>query len=310
MFETQTFAYASKRSASLMKRLKSGEILVFDGATGTYLQANGLEPGGCPELFNLEKPEIVTGMANAYFSAGSDAVLTNSFGGNRFMLAKYKVADKTREINRTAAANAREAAPDDNHFVCGSMGPTGEFMEPLGTVSESQMYDVLAEQASALAEGGSDAIMIETQFGLEEARVAIRAARENTNVPIMSTMVFDLGPRGYFTMMGVTPEQAAKGLREAGADVVGSNCGNGVDRMVEIANKMRSADAGLMAIQSNAGMPKPTKGGMIYPETPEYMAERYKALSEIPINILGGCCGTQPEHIATLRKTLDRRTKS
>ncbi len=293
--------------STLINRLNSGDIMVFDGATGTYLQQCGLEPGGCPELFNIEKSDTVQQMARDYFSAGSDIVLTNSFGGNRFMLKKYGVADQTHQINVAAAQNARAAIPDSNHFVCGSIGPTGEFIEPLGNVSETQMYDVLAEQVCALAEGGVDAIMVETQIAIEETALCIKAAKENTSLPVMATVVFDLGPRGYFTMMGVTPEQAAVRLRSAGADVIGSNCGNGIDRMIEIAQKMRSVDDGLMVIQSNAGIPKPTKNGMIYPETPTYMTERYSKLASMPINILGGCCGTGPNHIKALKNMLTVR---
>jgi 5-methyltetrahydrofolate--homocysteine methyltransferase len=283
----------------ILDRLARGETLVFDGATGSYLQGHGLAPGGCPELMNDTDPEVIQQMAAAYFASGSDMVLTNSFGGSKFMLKKYGVGDRVRELNMKAAQNARAAAPPGK-FVVGSVGPTGEFIEPLGNVTEDEMYDAFAAQITALEEGGADGVMIETQLGLEEATLAVRAARENTKLVVMSTMVFDKGPRGYFTMFGVTPERAVEGLTEAGADIVGTNCGNGIERMIEIAEKMRAVTDGYLAVQSNAGIPAIIKGEICYPETPEMMAEGYKKLAKIPINVLGGCCGTTPAHIKAL----------
>ena len=288
----------------MLNHLAQGKFLILDGATGTYLQQHGLEPGGCPELLNLSAPELITQMAADYFAAGSDGVLTNSFGGNRFMLSRYGVGDQIEKINRAAAENARAAVPPGK-FVCGSIGPTGEFMEPLGPVAKTEMYDVFAEQATGLNAGGIDAIVLETQLGLEEATMAIRACKETTGLPVIASMVFDLGPRGYFTMMGVSPSQAAQELRSAGADVVGSNCGNGIERMVEIATEMAAVDNGLLTIKSNAGIPRPTKDGIIYPESPEYMAEHYTKLAQLPVRVLGGCCGTGPKHIARLRDAVD-----
>jgi 5-methyltetrahydrofolate--homocysteine methyltransferase len=284
---------------SILERLARGELLVSDGATGTYLQAHGLEPGGCPEEFNASHPDVVAGMARAYFEAGSDMVLTNSFGGNRFMLKKYGYGDSVPEFNRLAAQHARSVAPP-GRYVIGSVGPTGEFLEPVGPVSEAEMLDAFVEQITALEEGGADGVAIETQTSLEEARLAIRAAKENTRLVVMATMVFDKGPRGFFTMMGVTPPQAAVELRKAGADVVGSNCGNGIDKMVEVARQMRQATDGYLLIHSNAGIPAMKSGQVIYPETPEYMAPRFKLLAELGVNIIGGCCGTGPEHIRAL----------
>jgi len=291
--------------ATILERLQAGETLISDGATGTYLQQRGLEPGGCPEEFNASQPDIVRGMARDYFDAGSDMVLTNSFGGSRFMQKKYGYGERAPEFNRLAAEHAASQKPDANHYVLGSVGPTGEMMEPLPDgVSESEMYDALAEQMSALAEGGADAILVETQMALEEAIVGIRAARESTHLPVFATMVFDMGPRGFFTMMGVTPERAVSELRAAGADVVGANCGNGIDRMVDLAAQMRAVDDGLMLIHSNAGIPDMKDGQIIYNEGPEFMAERFARLAEMGVNILGGCCGTGPDHIRALRAVI------
>ncbi len=287
----------------ILVRLGAGEILLLDGATGTYLQDRGLEPGGSPELMNAEAPDIVRQMAADYFATGADMVLTNSFGGSKFMLKKYGVGDRVQELNRLAAEHARSAAPLGK-FVVGSVGPTGEFMEPLGEVSEQEMYDAFATQITSLAEGGADAVVIETQMAIEEATTAVLAARENTELVVMSTMVFDKGPRGYFTMMGVTPERAVVELREAGADIVGTNCGNGIEKMLELGAIMRAVTDDLLIIQSNAGIPSIIKGEICYPESPEFMAEKYGKLAEMPINVLGGCCGTKPEHIKLLVETV------
>ena len=293
------------RPPTLLERLQRGDRLISDGATGTFLQQHGLEPGGCPEEFNSSHPEVVRQMAREYFDAGSDMVLTNSFGGSVFMQRKYGYGERVREFNRLAAEHARSQAPAEG-LVVGSVGPTGEFLEPLGPVSESEMYDAFAEQVTALAEGGADAVVVETMTAIEEAALAIRAARENTSLTVMATMVFDRGPRGYFTMMGVTPERAAVELHQAGAQVVGTNCGNGIDNMVEIAQRMREATDSYLLVHSNAGIPSMRGGRIVYPESPDFMAERFQSLSDLGVNILGGCCGTGPEHIRALTQALGR----
>jgi len=283
----------------ILDRLAAGDTLIFDGATGTYLQNNGLEPGGSPELMNAANPEVIKGMAKHYFDAGSDIVLTNTFGGNKFMLERYGAGDRLFELNRLAAEHARSVAPEGK-FVAGSIGPTGEFIEPLGTATEDELYETFSEMSKAFEAGGADAVMIETQLAIEEAAIAVRAAKETTGLVVMATMVFDKGPRGYFTMMGVTPEQAVEGLEEAGADIVGTNCGSGIEKMVEIATRMRAVTDKYLVVQSNAGLPIIKNGETCYLETPEFMAKHYRELAELPINILGGCCGTTADHIRAL----------
>lgn len=290
---------------SILDRLQRGDVLISDGGTGTYLQQHGLEPGGCPEEMNVTLPDVVRGMASDYFDAGSDMVLTNSFGGNKFMLKKYGHGNQVEKFNRLAAEHARSQAPE-GHYVGGSIGPTGEFLEPLGEVSEQEMLEAFIDQATALEKGGADAVVIETKTAIEEVRLAIKATKENTDLTIMSTMTFDKGPRGFFTMMGVTPEQAVIEMEKAGADVVGTNCGNGIDIMIEIAHQMRKATDVPMIIHSNAGIPAIIKGRIVYPETPNYMAEKFKVLYDMKVNILGGCCGTTPKHINQLAATLNR----
>ena len=287
------------KTPSLLDRIAAGELLVSDGATGTYLQGRGLEPGACPEEFNSDHPDVVRGMAADYFAAGSDMVLTNSFGANRFMLKKYGHEDKVAELNRLAAQHARSQAGPEQ-FVVGSVGPTGEFLEPLGPASREEMLDAFVEQVTALEEGGADAVVIETMSAVEEAALAVEAAKSHTKLVVMATMVFDRGPRGFFTMMGVTPERAVRELAAAGADVTGANCGNGIDVMVDLAREMRQATDGPLLVHSNAGLPAYQGGVIVYPESPEYMAERFKTLADMGINILGGCCGAGPDHVRAL----------
>ena len=284
---------------TLLERLDSGNVLVSDGATGTYLQSHGLEPGGCPEEFNVTQPATVRKMAAEYFEAGSDIVLTNSFGGTKFMLEKYGNGDRVEEFNAMAAQHVNAVAPASG-IVAGSVGPTGEFVSPLGDVSKSEMKDAFTEQVIALEKGGADTIVIETMTAIEEAVLAVRSAKDNTKLPVIVTMTFDKGPRGLFTMMGITPKEAVIQLENEGADVVGSNCGNGIDVMLEVAREMREAASGYTIIHSNAGIPVIRKGQVVYPEDPDYMASRFYRMVKMGINIVGGCCGTTPRHIKSI----------
>ena len=197
--------------SGILDRLKAGEVLISDGGTGTYLQGKGLRQGESPEAWNLSHPDLIQGMAADYFAAGSDMVETNSFGCNPFVLTKHGLGDRLEELNRLAAQHARLAAPP-GRYVIGSVGPTGEFLEPIGAVSVEAMYEGFVRQVKALAEGGADAICAETMTSLEEACLAVKAAKAHTNLAVMAPMTFDKGPRGNFTMMGVSPEDAVRGL--------------------------------------------------------------------------------------------------
>ena len=283
--------------------LETGKTVLSDGATGTFLQYNGLEPGGCPEEFNISHPDIVKRMSKEYFEAGSDIVLTNSFGGNKFMLQKYGYGDRVDEFNRLAAKHATANRPEGK-FVLGSVGPTGEFVAPLGAVSSEEMSESFSEQIAGLVAGGVDGVTIETMTALEEAKLAISEARKHPGLTVMTTMTFDKGPRGLFTMMGVTPERAVKELIDAGSHVVGSNCGNGIEVMTEVARKMRQATTAPILIHSNAGIPTIRKGHILYPETPEFMANYFLELADLGINFIGGCCGTTPKHIKAINSKL------
>ena len=292
--------------ADLLRMLRRGETLISDGATGTYLQSRGLGDGD-PEEWNATRPDVVREMARDYFDAGSDLVLTNTFGGTRVRQRHYGFEDRVREFNRLAAEHARSQAPN-GRFVVGSVGPTGEVLnDPLkdDPIGESDLYDAFAEQITALADGGVDAVNIETMIDVEEAKIAIRAARENTDLVVFSTMFFDKGPRGFFTMMGTPPDVAMRELVAAGADVVGANCGNGVDVMLDLARQLRAATDAPLLVHSNAGIPVAKGGEVIYPESPEYMAPRLKAMvEEAGVNVVGGCCGTGPAHIRALARAL------
>ena len=294
-----------KISHSLLERIESGETLISDGGIGTYLQSHGLEAGGDPEEFNITNPETVKLMAKEYYDAGSDIVLTNTFGGTIFRQKHYGLDHKVHELNEQAALIAKSQTPEGK-FVLGSVGPTGQFLEPYGDISEKDMYEGFKEQILALEAGGVDGIILETMTALEEAAIAIKVALENTNLLIAATMTFDKGPRGFFTMMGITPEDAAIELSNAGAHIVGSNCGNGIDNMIEIAQRMRDSTDIPLIIHSNAGIPSMKSGNIIYPETPEYMAERFMKLKDIGINIIGGCCGTSPFHIKAIHESLKK----
>ena len=286
----------------LLERIREGEVLLSDGAVGTYLQGKGLAIGDAPETWNLSHPDVVRQMAADYFAAGSDLMATNSFGGNSFRLGHQGLEEHLEEVNQTAAALARSAAPEGG-LVMGSIGPTGEFLEPLGSVSPGEMYEAFSRQMEALVIGGADAFCIETMPALDEATLAVKAAA-TLGLPVLATMTFDIGPKGFATSMGVTVETAAEGLAEAGADVIGSNCGSGIEQMVEIARALGKASQLPLIIQSNAGLPELEDGVAVYKELPEHMASHCAELVEAGAGIIGGCCGTTPQHIEAMAEVI------
>jgi len=291
---------------NFLERLKAGEILCSDGAWATELQKMGLEPGGNPDELNLTKPELPRQIARNYCEAGADMILTNTFGSNGFRQRHYGLANKVKDLNIAGAKHSKEIAKEFGAFVVGSMGPSGEMVEPLGLVSNKEMYENFLEQALALKEGGVDAVVVETIFALEELRQAVRAAKD-AGLFTMATMTFDPGAFGFKTMWGVSTEQAARGMDEAGADVIGTNCGNGIDNMVKIVKEMRPHTKKPILVHSNAGVATKIVNGLpFYEETPEQMAERVKDLAAAGAAIIGGCCGTTPEHVRRFRQEIDR----
>ena len=289
------------------ERVAQGDILISDGAMGTYLQAKGLSPGECMESWCVSHPDVIKGIHEEYIAAGSDIVETNSFGGTCYKLKPYGLADKVRELNQAAAALAKQAMAGKG-YVAGSVGPTGRIIEDEGgDVTPRDLYKAFKEQVLALEEGGADALCIETMASLGEAVQAIKAAKENTKLPIICTFTFEPGARGFRTMMGVTPERAAREAVAAGADVVGANCGNGIVNMIEITRQMHTAQPRTpILINANAGMPVLEGEKTVFKETPEFMASKVPELIRAGAQIIGGCCGTTPEHIAAMVRAVSQ----
>lgn len=288
--------------SSILEQLKT-EILVSDGAMGTELQSRGLPPGYCPEEFNFTHPEIVQQIHREYFEAGSDIVTTNSFGSNRFRLREFGFESRVREICKRAVELAQEARPAGK-YIAGSIGPTGQILEPLGTTPIAEVQDAFREQVNALAEGGVDIFFIETMMAIEEAELAVMEAKERTGLPVAATMTFELGPRGFRTRWGVDIAAAIQRLIDAGADIVGANCGKGFDQMVDIVKEMRALTTKPILAQPNAGLPRWSEGKAEYAETPESIIPKVEKILLNGANIVGGCCGTRPGHIRTIRQVV------
>jgi len=282
-------------------RLSQAKILIADGATGTTLQQAGLPPGAAPDRWNLENPDAIRALHRGYVAAGSNLILTNTFGGSRPRLEMEGLGDQVREINLAAARLALEIAGDEV-LVLGDIGPTGELLEPLGTLTYDGAVAAFAEQASALAEGGVDAILIETMSDLNEAKAAVEGVRQVTDLPILVTMSFDTNGR---TMMGVTPADAARELWDLGVDVVGANCGRTLSETLDAIRHMREVlpEATLMA-KPNAGLPHMDGLESVYDVTPEIMADYARQYAALDVKIFGGCCGSTADHIQAVALAL------
>lgn len=284
-------------------------VTIADGAWGTELDTLGCPPGYCREIWNIERPDLVERVARSYVEAGSRILLTNTFGGNRFVLGRHGLADKVGEFNRAGAAISRQAA-GSGALVFGSIGPSS-MMLLMGDVTEDELYEGFCEQAEALAEGGAEAIVVETMSDLIEATAAVRAAK-TTGLVVAASMTFDAGPDHTRTMMGVTPEQAAAALTEAGADILGCNCGIGIDNYILVAGRYRSVTDKPIWVKANAGAPQMRGGRTVYTMSPESFAQKVKDLIAAGANIVGGCCGTSPAFIRAMvgsrygMETIDR----
>jgi 5-methyltetrahydrofolate--homocysteine methyltransferase len=285
--------------AALIRELVARGPVLTDGAWGTQILARGLTPGQLPDLWNLSHPDRVEAVARAYVDAGSDVILTNTFQANRFALRDH--AHDVTAINRAGAEISRRAAREQAK-VFASIGPTNTMLVS-GDIDESELRDAFTEQAMALADGGADAIVIETMSDLDEAVLAVRAVG-TTGLPVVACMTFDSGRNKDRTMTGVTPEQAAVGLAAAGADVLGANCGMGVDVAAPICAALAAATDVPVWIKANAGMPELLGREVVYPMTPATFARHVQSLLTAGADFIGGCCGTTPEYISALARTM------
>jgi 5-methyltetrahydrofolate--homocysteine methyltransferase len=293
-----------------LERLRAGEILCSDGGWGTMLMARGLKPGDSPEALNLSNPEALVEIAKLYVDAGAELITTNTFGGSSLKLKSYSLDADTEKIN-AAAVEVLKPVVAGKAYISASIGPCGKLLKPYGDTEPEAIAESFSRQIGAVIEAGTDIVCIETMIDLTEAQLAIKAARSiSSEIPIIATMTFDSTPRGYFSTMGVPIEKACEGFAEAGADVVGSNCGNGIEKMIEIAGEFIKYSKLPVIIQSNAGVPENRGGEVVYPESPEYMTERIPQLIDLGVKIIGGCCGTGPEHIAAFRKVIDAARSS
>ena len=285
-----------------LSRLKSGRVVVADGAMGTMLQSASLPVGASPEAWLLENPDLVCGVHRAYVEAGADLILTCTFGGTRTRLKRPGLSDRVAEVNRRAVEVAREAA-EDQTYVAGDIGPLGEFLAPMGKITYEQAVDIFAEQARALAEAGVDVLYIETMSDLNEARAAVEGAQQvSSGVPITITLSFD---RNGWTNMGVSPEQAARTLLAMGVDGIGANCGATLEMTEGALAKIHEvAPQAILIVKPNAGKPRMVNREEVYDATPADMAEYARKFVALGARIVGGCCGSTPEHIQAIAQAM------
>ena len=291
------------RTSALWARLSAGEVLISDGATGTLLQGMGTPRGQSPEVWVIDQPDQIRDLHRRYIEAGSNLILTCTFGGTRFRLSGHGLADRVVEVNRRAAELARAEAGSDV-FVGGDMGPTGKLLKPLGPLTAEQAADAYAEQATGLAEGGADFLLIETMSDLGEAQAAIEGARRATDLPIVCTFSFDT--RGH-TMMGITPGAVAEQIGPL-VEGVGANCGKDPAEYALFLHAMNSAAPDvLLWAKPNAGLPRMMDDQAVYDATPAYMGQIALDLCQAGAQVIGGCCGTTPDHIRAMAKTLENQ---
>jgi 5-methyltetrahydrofolate--homocysteine methyltransferase len=286
--------------------LRTTDYVVLDGAMGTMLFAAGLTSGASPEEWNISHPDLIQAIHRQYFKAGSRIVLTNSFGGTRFRLQLHGLQDRVHELNYAAARNARTEADGIPHLalVAGSMGPTGELLQPMGNMTFEDARSAFAEQARALAAGGVDLLWIETMSDLEEVRAAVEGIRSVSTLPICATMSFDTNGR---TMMGVTPAAAARTMKVLGLAGIGGNCGNGIEEIEDVIDEMhREAPDMKLIAKANAGLPQWRGEQLTYDATPSHMGSYAQRVQALGATFVGGCCGNGPAHIAAMAEALQQ----
>lgn len=296
---------------SLKERIKQG-LFLLDGAMGTQLFARGIEAGKCNDYLNIESPELILDIHQAYFQAGCDAVLTNTFGANKYALARHGFSNKVKEINTAAAQIARRAAGEEK-YVLGDIGPSGDFLQPLGNLKPEELKEAFTEQAKALSAGGVDGFIIETMTSLDEATIAVEAVKSlSGELPVFASFAFDRAGGDFRTMMGVDVESAVSKIVSLGVDAIGFNCGTAtLDEYTELAGKYASAVKQLgkdvlIFAEPNAGKPELVDGRAVYKVSPEDFAAAVEKIHSAGINITGGCCGTTPEHIRVLAERLKK----
>ena len=291
---------------SLADQIKNG-LLILDGAMGTQLMANGIQPDKCNDYLNIDSPELIVRIHSAYFDAGSDAVLANSFGANKFTLVRHGHSEIAEKINFAAAQNARKAAGEDR-YVIGDIGPTGDFLKPLGTLDADELKAAFAEQAKGLADGGVDGFLIETMTALDEAVITVEAIQSVCTLPIFVSFAYGPAGKNYKTMMGIDIDSAVSQIIPLGINAIGFNCGTiPMGDYVKLTEKYAQALAGsdtIILAEPNAGLPELVDGKTVYRLEPGEYAEFAKKIADAGAGIIGGCCGTTPEHIKALAKRL------
>ena len=285
--------------------LTASNCTLADGGWGTEFQGLGLVPGASPEEWNLAHPERVTQVARSYVQAGARIILTNTFGGNVFILSRHGLDDRLEEVNRRGAEISREAAGDDA-LVFGSMGPTGKLLQT-EEVTKDEILTTYARQSEALWRGGADALLIETMIDIEEMILAAQAASQATPLPYVLSMTFDSGKEKTQTMMGVTPEQAVTTMEKSGAWMVGANCGVGPETYVKVCQKLRASTTKPIWVKANAGIPQMVGTDVVYTQGPDIFSYFALRLRDAGANVIGGCCGTTPAHISKLNEVLFNR---
>lgn len=287
---------------TVIEQMKKNGLLL-DGAMGSMLIARGMPPGMASEMMNIKKPDIVLEIHQAYLSAGSDVITTNTFGGSRIKLKKANLDHLTETVNRSAVKIARQAVGKDQ-FVAGDIGPMGDMLQPLGLITEEEAAESFSEQTRFLSDAGVDLFIVETMFDVNECRAAIRGIRAVSDLPILATLTFEKTPVGFTTIMGNQVTESMQILIAAGATAVGANCSIGSDQMVGLAEEIRNCVKTPVVIQPNAGIPEVKDGQLSYPEDPACYVENIKAIKALGVEIVGGCCGTTPDYIRAIRNIL------
>ncbi len=280
------------------------EGLIFDGGMGSMLIARGLKGGEASEKWNIDHPEIIQDIHTAYFNAGADVVTTNTFGASSFKLAKMGVKESCEESNRAAIRNA-QATVGPGQYIAGEMGPLGEMFSPMGTMTIEKAKEIYTQQAEIIESEGVDIFIIQTVFDIQEALVALEAVQAVSEKPVICSLTFNQMKKGFFTLVGNTVDESMKKLRDSGASVVGANCSMGSDIMISLAQEIRQAVEIPVIVQPNAGMAQAGKDGEVfYPEDANFFADNIKKMKDFGVDIVGGCCGTNPDYIRAIKEML------